>query len=132
MLACMVQTFLSHSYGCVPVKFGLLHRISAFLRLVSQRPFRVRPRWHFSVRVNQKKFYLPPTLVKANIWLVKYVPPCVLTSGTGATTLPPPKSYSSRGDNSPMYQFSMIRRSMRFAVAVALLWYLRPPNVSAK
>ena len=38
-----------------------------FLRLVSHGPFQVPPRWHFSVRVNQKKFYSPPTLVKANI-----------------------------------------------------------------
>lgn len=28
-----------------------------FLRLVSHGPFRVPPRWHLSVRVNQKKFY---------------------------------------------------------------------------
>ena len=47
--------------------FGLLHRISAFLRLVSQRPFRVRPRWHLSVRVNQKKFIVLQLLLKARV-----------------------------------------------------------------
>lgn len=62
-----VQAFLLHSYGFIPVMFGLLHRISAFLRLVSQRPFRVRPRWHLSVRVNQKKFIVLQLLLKARV-----------------------------------------------------------------
>src|ERR1700693_622212 len=70
----------------------------------------------------------------ANMCEVKYedVPDCPLMSGTGATTLPPPKSYSSRGDSSPMYQLSRTNRSMRLLIAVHDLWYLRPPNVSAK
>ena len=54
-----------------------------------------------------------------NMCEVKYVPLTVFTSGTGATTLPPPKSYSSNGDSSPIYQFSITSKSMRLAVAVA-------------
>ena len=43
---------------------------------------------------------------------VKYeaVPFELEISGTGATTLPPPKSYSSRGDSSPMSKMLRMRR----------------------
>ena len=62
-----VQPFLLHSYGCVPVKFGLLHHPKVFLRLVSHGPFQVPPRWHFSVRVNQKKFFVLQLFLKARV-----------------------------------------------------------------